>query len=98
MSESIFEKFSSTRFPLGRLVATRRVTEDVPADEMLTFVYRHARGDWGDVPPEDARANEDALKIDARILSAYESRAGERVWIITEADRSSTTVLFRDEY
>jgi hypothetical protein len=61
------------------------------------YLRRHVRGDWGDVPPEDALANERAVKHGAPILSSYEV-AGRQVWLITEADRSATTLLFRSEY
>lgn len=62
------------------------------------FLARHVAGDWGDVSTEDARANELALIGGERILSAYRLVNGERIWIIAEADRSSTTVLLPDEY
>ena len=65
---------------------------------VLPYLRRHVWGDWGDVSVEDARANEAALREDARIFSAYGLATGERLWIITEADRSSTTVLLPDEY
>lgn len=86
-------------FPLGRIVATRGVLmhlerEGVAADPYLD---RHVRGDWGDVPREDAEANQYAVLVGARILSSY-LIAGERVWIITEADRNVTTLLFPSEY
>lgn len=86
-------------FPLGQIVATRGVLmhlerEGIAADPYLN---RHVRGDWGDVPAEDADANRYAVLVGARILSSYQI-AGERVWIITEADRSVTTLLFPHEY
>jgi len=68
---------------------------------------RHVRGDWGDVCPEDAQANEEALQEGARVLSAYvlsspvgesETLAPAKVWLITEADRSVTTILLPEEY
>lgn len=65
---------------------------------VLPYLLRHAWGDWGDVSADDAQANEAALREDARVFSAYELATGERLWIITEADRSSTTVLLPDEY
>src|SRR4051812_21018715 len=87
-------------FALGRVVATPgalaalvRSGED-PAD----FLARHAVGDWGEVDAGDARANDRAVRDGRRILSAYRTRLGERVWLITEADRSSTCLLLPDEY
>ena len=61
------------------------------------FLARHLVGDWGTVDAEDRQANEDAVKIGERILSAYVTKAGERIWVITEADRSSTCVLLPEE-
>ena len=59
---------------------------------------RHACGDWGTVCPDDALANDEALEEGERLLSAYKLRDGTKVWIITEADRSSTCILLPDEY
>lgn len=65
----------------------------------MAYVSRHARGDWGDVCDEDKRLNDRARKDASRLLSAYTLMDGTtRVWIITEADRSATTVLLPDEY
>lgn len=65
---------------------------------VLPYVRRHAWGDWGDVSAEDAHANERALEEGSRVFSAYALATGERLWIITEADRTSTTVLLPEEY
>ena len=59
---------------------------------------RHARGDWGDLDAHDRAANKGALQIGARIFSSYRMPDGEKLWIITEADRSSTTALLPGEY
>lgn len=64
---------------------------------MQAAISRHERGDWGDVCPEDHRANNWSLAHGERILSAYIVE-GERIWILTERDRSATTVLFPSEY
>jgi hypothetical protein len=72
---------------LGRL--------EVSPSELLE---RHASGDWGDVPPEDARENEFALERGFRVMSSYPLYGGVRVWVITEADRSSTCLLLPSEY
>ena len=90
-------------FELGRVVATAGAAEVLGAgvpDWRLNaagYVARHLRGDWGDVQPQDARENRHSVKHGFRILSSYEV-AGERLWIITEADRSSTCILRPDEY
>lgn len=65
--------------------------------EPSTLLDRHASGDWGEVPKADARENARALKTGLRLLSSYEHE-GERLWVITEADRSSTCLLLPNEY
>jgi hypothetical protein len=62
------------------------------------LLLRHQFGDWGSVPSEDADANREAIETGCRILSSYYLNPDERVWIITEADRSVTTLLLPDEY
>jgi hypothetical protein len=62
------------------------------------FLDRHVRGDWGDVCQEDAEANHESLKDGSRILSAYRTTLNVKLWIITEADRSSTCILLPSEY
>ena len=90
----------ATRFELGRLLATPGVLEAVEAagDDLLIYVARHAAGDWGTVDDDDREANEQELAHGARLLSAYLLRDGTKFWIITEADRASTTVLLPEEY
>jgi hypothetical protein len=87
-----------SKFELGRLVATRGAVCDIPGDEMMKALRRHASGDWGEVGTEDWEANEESLREGARLLSVYSTSAGVKFWIITEADRSATTVLLPDEY
>jgi hypothetical protein len=87
-------------FHLGRIVATPGAVEALTEAgqtpwELLT---RHVQGDWGDVSEGDRQANEEALKDGSRILSAYQTKTGRRLWVITEADRSSTCLLLPDEY
>ncbi|QET03799.1 hypothetical protein FOB72_11255 [Cupriavidus pauculus] len=84
---------------MGQVVATRGVVAHLTRHLIGPGLYlsRHARGDWGSVPEEDAKANDLAVISGARILSAYDI-AGVRVWIITEADRSVTTLLLPEEY
>jgi len=79
---------AKARFRLGRLVSTPGALERVPNGEMLRALGRHVSGDWGNVCPEDAEANEAAVNARARLLSSYTTREGVRFWIITEADRS----------
>jgi hypothetical protein len=86
------------KFRLGRLVSTRGALDRVPNGEMLRALGRHVTGDWGNVCSEDAEANDAAVGQRARLLSSYTSDEGVRFWIITEADRSLTTVLLPEEY
>ncbi len=94
----------SRRFPLGQMVMTRGVADKVAEDtEFAKFVMvsiaRHATGDWGDMVKEDKAENELALREgNLRLFSAYEHPRLPKIWIITEADRSVTTVLFPEEY
>lgn len=89
---------AKAKFRLGRPVSTPGVLERVPSGEMLRALGRHASGDWGNVCSEDAEANEAAVNERARLLSSYTTGEGVRFWIITEADRSLTTVLLPEEY
>lgn len=86
------------KFPLGQVVATSGVSDTVPRDEIIAALERHVIGDWGTVCAEDVHANNRALSRGTRIISTYDTESGHKIWIITEADRSSTTVLFPDEY
>src|SRR5262249_23035662 len=85
------------RFALGQLVITANASLLLPTEEVLTGLRRHACGDWGDLWPEDALANDAALREGGRLLSAY-GQGATRFWVITEADRSVTTVLVPDDY
>jgi len=96
-------KSTDTKIPLGQLVMTRGVNDRVADDtEFAKFVTeslgRHAKGDWGDLCQEDKKENDFSLKKGFRLLSAYERDGLPKIWIITEADKSVTTVLFPDEY
>lgn len=62
------------------------------------MLLKHSLGNWGDVCEEDAAANNEALKNGDRILSSYRAENGEKIWIITEYDRSYTTILLPEEY
>ncbi|MFN7915709.1 MAG: hypothetical protein U0Q55_10255 [Vicinamibacterales bacterium] len=86
-----------TTFRLGRLLATPGALCALNPDDLLAILERHAIGDWGDLCDEDKAANDAALKQGSRLLSAY-CLDGEKVWVITEADRSATTVLLPEEY
>jgi len=88
---------------LGRLVMTRGVNDLVAEDEafakfVMDSLTRHRMGDWGKLTDEDKQENELSIKAGYRLLSAYEAKGLPKIWIITEADRSATTILFPDEY
>jgi hypothetical protein len=88
----------SPRFQLGHLVATPNALELIPNEEIFGAIKRHAGGDWGTLDAEDLQSNERALAHGGRLFSAYRSTAGVKFWIITEADRSATTVLLPEDY
>ncbi len=92
-------------FDLGQIVATPGALEalQVARQQPHEFLIRHVTGDWGDLDDEDKSLNDAALVDGSRILSAYTTRKGERLWIITEAaddqgNRSSSTILLPREY
>ena len=91
---------SSAKFNLGGLFSTPGALEALKAagQNAGEFFTRHAAGDWGEVCPEDKRLNDEAVAAGERLLSAYTLRTGVKVWLITEADRSVTTILLPDEY
>jgi hypothetical protein len=84
-------------FPLGAVVATANASMRLSTEEVLTALRRHASGDWGNLCPEDTLANDTALHRGGRLFSVY-GDGTHRFWIITEADRSVTTVLLPDDY
>lgn len=90
----------NAKFDLGRVVATPgalKALEEAGQDP-LEFLSRHIRGDWGEVCEEDHNENEFSLRKGFRLLSAYKTRLGVKLWIITEADRNVTTLLLPSEY
>ncbi|MCS0590413.1 hypothetical protein ACFQ09_19015 [Massilia norwichensis] len=97
-------RFASARsaplFPLGRTVATPGALAllDHAGVNASTLLIRHQNGDFGDLDEADRVANANAIRNHTRILSAYVLRRGLRIWIITEADRSVTTLLLPEEY
>ena len=84
-------------FPLGRIVMTANACEQLDAVAVAEGLRRHAAGEWGNVCKDDARGNELSLKEGSRLLSVY-GTGERRFWIITEADRSVTTVLLPQDY
>jgi len=91
------------KFELGRLVTTRGVADRMEKDDgfsgfVKNSLSRHSQGDWGDLCEEDIEENKLSLSNGYRLLSVYEEDTFPTIWIITERDRSATTVLFPDEY
>jgi hypothetical protein len=88
------------RFAVGRVVATPGALRALEKAEQspAEFLDRHVNGDWGEVPDADKQENEFSVEHGFRIISAYTTSAGEKIWIITEADRSYTTILLPSEY
>ena len=85
-------------FPLQRVMVTPGAQEALSTGELIGSLSRHIGGDWGDVSEEDQLANDVALKIGRRLFSSYRTDAGTKFWIISEHDRSVTTVLLPQEY
>lgn len=88
------------RFPLGAVVATPGAMEALQAacQQPIEFIRRHAAGDWGDMADEDKVENEFSVDKELRIFSAYRLNTTVKIWVITEADRSATTLLLPNEY
>ena len=87
----------NTLFKLGKLVMTQGAINKISIDDMQIGLMKHSMGDWGDMPEEDKIQNNKSLEWGDRLMSAYKS--GEtKFWIITEADRSVTTILLPEEY
>jgi hypothetical protein len=88
------------RFALGQVVATPGALAALEEAGQLPqeFLHRHVRGDWGELDPHDVQANEHAVNGEDRIFSAYSTKKGTRLWVITEWDRSVTTLLLPSDY
>lgn len=87
-------------FPLGRVLMTRGVLQHVQSGKLnpAGYLRRHAGGDWGDLSADDKRLNDEGLKGERRLFSSYEIDPQFKLWIITEWDRSVTTLLLPSEY
>jgi hypothetical protein len=96
---------TTMKFPLGQIVATPGTIEAMEGSGQTAdfFLNRHALAEWGDVCPEDWQLNDEAVKDGSRILSAYRTLKGTKLWIITDAadddgHRASTTILLPEDY
>jgi hypothetical protein len=99
-TEPEVEQNQAQLFPLGQIVATPGALEALEASQQSPdeFLARHARGDWGELSADDVAENEFSLKNGFRLLSSYLTATGQKLWVITEEDRSLTTLLLPDEY
>jgi hypothetical protein len=86
------------KFRLGRIVTTPNALSKLPEADMLHAIMRHQAGDWGSLDKHDWDANECALLHGGWLFSRYENSAGVKFWIITEADRSHSTILMPEDY
>jgi len=92
------EQQKEPHFELGRLVSTPGALEALTREDIDRAITRHHRGDWGEVDRHDWRENETSLREGFRLMSVYTAENGQKFWVITEADRSSTCVLLPSEY
>lgn len=103
VDEAMEDAFGITEMKDNRITSFRtrivktRGADEFPQDFLMRCLERHANQDWGDLCSEDKKANDDAVRHGGRVLSSYELR-GDKLWIITEADRSVTTLLTPEEY
>ena len=89
---------SAVKFQLGQIVATPNALDHLTQDDIRSGISRHQSGDWGDLGEDDRKENDLSLERGTRLLSVYHASNGVTFWIITEADRSSTTVLLPEDY
>jgi len=87
-------------FPLGQIVATHGALETLARANQTPneFLLRHVSGDWGELDAHDLAENMYSLKHGFRVMSSYRTKSGDTLWLITEADRASTTLLLPEEY
>lgn len=88
----------TVKFTPGRIVATPAALDALTHDAITAALARHLNGDWGEVGTEDWAENDLSLKKGFRLLSVYRGAKGAKFWIITEADRSATTILLPSDY
>jgi len=86
------------KFRLGKIVSTPNALDQLTQDDILLAIQRHQAGDWGDVDEHDWQENELSLEQGFRLFSVYHAGSGVKFWLITEADRSVTTVLMPEDY
>src|SRR5258706_7107728 len=87
-----------TKFPLGQTVTTASAKTALPELDVMLALQRHQSGDWGELDEHDRRMNEEGLQNGGRLFSVFKTVRGQRFYIITESDRSITTVLLPEDY
>jgi hypothetical protein len=92
------EAYSVAKFRLGQIVSTPNALSQLAQEDILVGIRRHHSGDWGEVTEDDRKANDRALIEGTRLFSVYHAVSGIKFWLITEADRSVTTVLLPEDY
>lgn len=98
MMKSLPTNVAECCFPLGQIVITSGAEEALGVEDVARAIKRHAIADWGDLVEEDEAANERALRNGGRLFSTYRSAEEVIFWVITEADRTVTTILLPLEY
>ena len=86
------------KFAVGRVVITPGAVSGLSPDDCFEALNRHTRGDWGDLDEDDWKENDAALEHGFRLFSQYSTQGDTKFWIITEWDRSVTTILLPEEY
>ena len=86
------------KFPMGRILVSAKAKRSLSQGDVVSALLRHASGDWGLVEEEDRKLNDRALLICERLFSMYRSEAGVKFYVITEWDRSVTTILLPEDY
>jgi hypothetical protein len=92
------EQMRPAKFGIGHIVATPNALAHMNRDDILQGLKRHQSGDWGDVDEHDRSPNDQSLVDGTRLLSVYHAANGTKFWLITEADRSVTTILLPEDY
>ena len=94
----MLQVFNSQKFSPGCVAITANAAQNLSDDEVTTALRRHLRGDWGELDPYDRQENERALREGGRLLSVYHNSKGLRFYVLTEPDRSATTLLMPEDY
>jgi len=89
---------SAAKFKTGQIVTTANALNHLTYDEILSGLLRHVTGDWGDASKDDRKENELSLEKGFRLCSVYHTESGVKFWIVTEANRSATTVMLPGDY